>query len=213
MKLTVALLLTAVTYATAANIEQVTGREQVVGLPCGGCELVFTQIPKVIESVSRIAPAQEPGEPMQIDGVVRDQKGNPVTGVVVYAYQTNAKGIYPGADRSSSQSVTQHGELRSWAKTDATGRYRFNTIRPGGYPNTTIAQHVHMHVIEPGRVTYVIDDIVFTDDPRLTPETRKTYEHGRGGSGVVTPKKDAIGKWLVTRDIVLGKEVPGYPAR
>jgi protocatechuate 3,4-dioxygenase beta subunit len=210
MKLTVALLMTVVTYVSAATIDQVTGRERVVGLPCEGCELVFTGIPKVIESASRIAPPQEPGEPMQINGVVRDQQGKPVSGVVVYAYQTNAKGIYPGADRSSSQSMTRHGLLRSWAKTDATGRYRFDTIRPGGYPNTTIAQHVHMHVIEPGRVTYFIDDIVFTDDPRLTSETRKTYEHGRGGSGVVTPKKDAAGKWLVTRDIVLGQGVTGY---
>jgi len=174
---------------------------------------VFTNIPKTIESVSRIAPAKEPGEPMRIDGVVRDQGGRPVAGVIVYAYHTDAKGIYPGADRSSAKSSTPHGQLRSWAKTDAAGRYRFDTIRPGGYPNADIPQHVHMHVIEPGRCTYYIDDIVFTDDPKLTPEQRKSHMRGRGGFGVVTPKKDAGGTWLVTRDIVLGQGVPEYPAR
>jgi protocatechuate 3,4-dioxygenase beta subunit len=211
MKLAVALVAAASLVSSASAIDQVTGREQVVGLPCDGCAIVFTSIPKTIGSVSRIAPAQELGEPMRIDGVVRDQRGKPMAGIIVYAYHTNAKGIYPGSDRSSAQSTTPHGQLRSWAKTDAMGRYHFDTIRPGGYPNTDIPQHVHMHVIEPGRCTYYIDDIVFTDDPRLTAEQRKSHMRGRGGFGVATPKKDAAGTWLVTRDIVLGQGVPGYP--
>ncbi len=41
--------------------------------------------------------------------------------------------------------------------------YRFETIRPASYPNTKFAQHVHMHVVEPGRCTYFIDGTVFTD--------------------------------------------------
>ena len=213
MRLAVACLVATALVARPSVADQVTGRERVVGLPCEGCEIVFEQMPKVIETTSRIAPAREPGEPMQIDGIVRDQQGKPVAGVVVYAYQTNAKGLYPGADRSSSQSVTRHGQLRAWARTDAAGRYRFDSIRPGGYPGTTIPQHVHMHVIEPGRVTYYIDDIVFSDDPRLTPEQRKSHMRGLGGYGVVTPKRDAAGKWLVTRDIVLGQGISGYPAR
>ena len=64
-----------------------------------------------------------------------------------------------------------------------------------------------MHVIEPGRGTYYIDDIVFTDDPRLTPEQRKSHVTGRGGSGLVTPKRDSDGRLLVTRDIALGAQV------
>jgi protocatechuate 3,4-dioxygenase beta subunit len=67
-----------------------------------------------------------------------------------------------------------------------------------------------MHVIEPARCTYYIDEIVFTDDSRLTAEQRKSHP-GRGGSGIVTPKRDSTGTWLVTRDIVLGQAIPGYP--
>ena len=93
------------------------------------------------------------------------------------------------------------------------GLSRLDTIRPGGYPNTTIPQHVHMHVIEPGRCTYYIDDVLFDDDPRLTAAQRKSMDHGRGGSGIVVPKKDASGRWLVTRDVVLGAGVNGYPRR
>ena len=168
-------------------------------------------MPSTLDSAARIAAAGEPGEPMRIEGVVRNAAGRPASGVVVYAYQTDAKGIYPTEGRRAGQPAHRHGFLRGWAKTDATGRYRFDTIRPGGYPNTNIPQHVHMHIIEPGRFTYYIDDIVFTDDPRLTPEQRKSHSAGRGGNGVITPKRDSSGTWLVTRDIVLGQAIPGYP--
>ena len=185
---------------------QVTRREPVVGLPCEGCEAVFEGVPAKITSVARIAPTCEPGETMRIEGRFKDAQGKPVPGIVIYAYQTNAKGLYPPGP-------VRHGSLRGWVISDAAGRYTFDTIRPGGYPNTTIPQHVHMHVIEPGRCTYYIDDVLFDDDPRLTAAQRKSMDHGRGGSGIVVPKKDASGRWLVTRDVVLGAGVNGYPRR
>ena len=185
---------------------QVTRREPVVGLPCDGCEAVFEGLPAKLTSVARIAPAGEPGEPLRIEGLVKDAQGKPVPGIVIYAYQTNAKGLYPTG-------AVRHGALRGWVISDASGRYTFDTIRPGGYPGTAIPQHVHMHVIEPGRCTYYIDDVLFDDDPRLTPAQRKQMDHGRGGSGIVAPKKGAGGRWLVTRDVILGAGVSGYPCR
>ena len=156
-----------------------------------------------MESKGRIAPVAEPGEPLRITGIVRDRQRRPVAGIIVYAYQTDRTGIYP-------ESSTRHGRLRGWVRTDAEGRYQFDTIRPGGYPNTNIPQHIHLHVIEPGRGTYYIDEMVFSDDPRLTPENRKQLVTGRGGDGLVTPTRDSAGLWSVTRDIVLGQNVPGY---
>jgi len=184
--------------------EQTRRKEPVVGGPCEGCETVFEGMPAKLEWFSRIAPEGQPGKPLRIVGVVRDQKNWPVPGIIVYAYQTDMTGIYPKA-------ATAHGALRGWAKTDEQGNYGFDTIRPGGYPDSAIPQHIHMHVIEPGRVTYFIDDIVFSDDRRLTPEARKKFT-GRGGDGIVTPTVDA-GILTVTRDIYLGKNIPGYPAR
>jgi protocatechuate 3,4-dioxygenase beta subunit len=134
------------------------GREPVIGGPCEGCEWVFDGMPATLDWAGRIAPPNEPGTPMRIDGVVRDRGGKPAAGIIVYAYQTDAGGLYPAGSN-------RHGRLKGWVRTDANGRYRFDTVRPGGYPSTTIPQHVHMHVIEPGRGTYYIDDIVFTDDP------------------------------------------------
>ncbi len=185
-------------------------REPIVGLPCEGCEAVFEGLPKRPASSSRIAPLGEPGEPMRIEGTVRDRRGRPIEGVIVYAYQTNAQGLYVADEHAKSAAVARHGRLRGWARTDAAGRFQFDTIRPGGYPNGYTPQHVHMHVIEVGRCTYYLDELLFDDDPRLTPEKRSRLPD-RGGSGITHPRRDETGRWWVTRDIVLGQGIPGYP--
>jgi protocatechuate 3,4-dioxygenase beta subunit len=141
---------------------------------------------------------------------VFDPAGDPASGVVVYAYQTNDRGIYPPDDRYRGLAASHHGLLRGWAMTDAEGRYSFATIRPAGYPDSDLPAHVHMHVLEIGRCTYYIDDILFEDDPRLTERKKASMISGRGGSGLVTPPRDSAGVWVVRRDIHLGKNIPGY---
>lgn len=186
-------------------------REPVVGLPCEGCGAVFEGMPEILAANSTLASPEEPGQRMRIVGTVFAEDGRPAPGVIVYAYHTNARGIYPTDERFRGQAGFRHGRLRGWAKTDGNGRYRFDTIKPGGYPDTDIPAHVHMHVIEVGRCTYYIDDILFEDDPRLDAGKRRQLIRGRGGSGLVSPAKDADGNWTVTRDIFLGAEIPGYP--
>ncbi len=199
-----------------ARAEAPTGtlpREPIVGLPCEGCEAVFDRLPATLVSNSRIASREEPGQAMRIVGTVFARNGDPAPGVIVYAYHTNSRGIYPTDERRRGQPGFLHGLLRSWAKTDEKGQYRFDTIRPAGYPNTDLPAHVHMHVIEVGRCTYYIDDILFEDDPRLTAEKRRQLITGRAGSGLVLPQRDGDGSWTVRRDIFLGVEIPGYPER
>lgn len=191
--------------AAAEAVERVP----VIGGPCEGCEAVFDGLPERIASVTRIAPTDQSGEPLRIEGVVRDAQGRPAPGVIVYAYHTDAEGIYPRGPESWSRMARRHGLLRGWARTDSLGRYRFDTIRPASYPNSTIPQHVHMHVVEPGCCTYWIDDIHFEGDPHLTAQARRSMSRGRGGAGVATPKR-VDGVWVVERDIVLGANVPGY---
>ena len=169
---------------------------------CEGCEHVFVDRPAKPASAVRLVPAEEPGQRMVLQGTVRTRAGAPVPGIIVYAYQTNAAGQYP-------RGSTPHGSLRAWAISDAAGRYRFDTIRPGSYPSRDTPEHIHMHVIEPGRNTYYIDDLMFTDDPLLTERVRKSVSD-RGGPGILTPRRDAQGVWQVQRDITLGLNVPGY---
>lgn len=177
--------------------------EPVIGGPCEGCELVFVGMPEEIGPVARIAPTAESGEPMVLEGTVTERAGRPVPGVIVYAYHTDAAGVYPSAS-------TRHGRLRGWVRSDQDGDYRFDSIRPGPYPGRTTPAHVHLHVIEPGRATYWIDSVEFSDDPLLPEASRRPDPSARGGPGVVTPTRDAEGVWHVRRDIVLGHSIPGY---
>jgi hypothetical protein len=192
---------------------QVRGREPVVGLPCEGCGAIFVDLPDSLSFSSRIAPEDEPGEPMVIEGTVFDQEGRPAPGVIVYGYHTNAAGIYPQAARLRGTEASSHGRLRGWVRTDEEGRYRFRTIRPGAYPSRDNPEHVHMHVLEVGCCTYYLASIKFTDDPLLSGADREAAREGRGGNALVTPRRTAEGVWLVQRDIYLGRGVPGYPGR
>ena len=181
---------------------RISGQIPEVGHVCGS---VCDDIPGILDVESRIAPESEPGEPLVIDGVVRDRMGGPAQGIVVYAYHTNSNGIYPPDNRVP-------GVLRGWAKTDSEGRYRFRTIRPGPYPDDDIPAHVHLHVIEPGKVTYIVDDIIFTDDPLWPSRWAPDMRSGRGGDGLGDPVKDADGVWHIRNDIVLGDNIAGYDA-
>ena len=183
------------------------GKEVVlVGGPCDGCEAVFEDRPKKLKARARIAPKDEPGEPMVIEGTVMDADGKPVKGVIVYAYQTDATGRYRQPDDPKT-AAERHGRLRAFVRTGKDGGYRFDTIRPGSYPDSNNPQHVHMHVVEP-RCHYTIEDLHFTDDPLLTDAVRERMS-GKGGSGIATPtRKD--GTWWVRRDITLGLGVEDH---
>ncbi len=92
--------------------------------------------------------------------------------------------------------------MRGWAVTDAQGRYRFRTIQPAPYPDLTMPAHIHLMIGEPGRRPYYIDDIVFGGEFKVDDAYRRRQEF-RGGSGTVKLAKDARGRWLAKRGIVL----------
>lgn len=202
MRLSMFVFVSLLAVAQVADAARVTGEEVVVGQPCEGCEHVFAGLPSQLSTTARLAPPAQPGEPLRVSGTVKNTAGVPQANVVIYAYQTDRGGIYPRA-------ATRHGALRGWVRTDAKGRYVFSTIRPGAYPGANIPQHIHMHVIEPGRCTYYIGDVLFADDPFLTAPHRQRERNARGGSGIVRPAGSKSG-WTVNRDITLGLNVPGY---
>lgn len=168
---------------------------------CEGCEAIHERAHDGLPAVVAIAGPGEPGTPLVLRGRVMHPDGRtPAAGVVIYAYHTNAAGAYPPSD--AAPWARRHGALRGWVKTDARGTYEFRTVRPGGYPGRADPAHVHLVVKEPGRREYWIDDVVFTDDPRVTPHYVATQRR-RGGSGVVTPTRARDGSWLARRDIIL----------
>jgi protocatechuate 3,4-dioxygenase, beta subunit len=157
---------------------------------CEWCGVL--EAPPNITSSVTIAPATERGERMVLSGRVLKADRTPAAGVILYAYHTNVAGIYPRRG-SETGNARRHGYLRGWVKTDAQGRYRIESIRPGNYPTGRFAAHVHVVVGEPGKAEYTVPDFEFAGDP---------YLGDRGGEGVVTLVR-RNGVWYATRDIVL----------
>ncbi len=157
---------------------------------------------KVPLTTMTIADASEPGERLRITGTVylRDGK-TPAADVLVFAYQTNAAGVYPrrGDERGNAK---RHGYLRGWLRTDASGRYELLTIRPGVYPSRNEPAHIHMTISQPGHEEYWIDDIWFDGDALLTDRILARQKQ-RGGNGIIKLERDASGTWQGVRDIVL----------
>ncbi len=146
-------------------------------------------------STVQIAGPAEPGERLVITGTVYRTDGRtPAANVTLLAYQTNAKGIYPQRNASD-----ERGSLQGRLRTDAKGRYRIDTIRPGGYPGRVDPAHIHLVVQPEGKPEYHIDEIVFDDDPRVD------RVRGRRGYAIVKVVK-RNGLWTGTHDIILSRQ-------
>lgn len=151
---------------------------------CEGCEVVAERNPADLSPSLVLAAPDEPGERLQLTGrVVGADGATPVQGVVIYAHQTNAQGLYANGTPESVWS-RRHGRLRGWVRSDANGLYAFDTIKPAPYPDMTMPAHIHLYIQEPGRRAYYIDDVVFDGEFGVDAAYRAAQEL-RGGSGIV----------------------------
>jgi protocatechuate 3,4-dioxygenase beta subunit len=144
--------------------------------------------PRELGANARIAPVGEPGTPLLIHGrVFRSDGKTPASGVVVFAYHTDAKGLYDVA------SAGPHSwRLRGWARTDTEGRFEFTTIRPAPYPSRKAAAHVHLSIDGP-KIPRQDAGLTFEGDPLLTAAEREaSSKAGRFGSVLPVEVRDAV---------------------
>jgi len=182
--------------------------ERKVGDACDQCELMFEGMPSNLSWETKLAPPNEPGDPLIISGTIFKKDGKtPAVDVILYVYHTDNTGNYSPAP--GQKVAKHHGHLRGWMKTDARGRYLFMTIRPASYPNRKAPQHIHPLIKEPTTTLYWIDEFEFDDDPLLTEEHKKMSKN-RGGSGIIHLTKNQKGQWEGNRNIILGLNVPNY---
>ncbi|MBK8955201.1 MAG: intradiol ring-cleavage dioxygenase [Saprospiraceae bacterium] len=179
-------------------------------------EFTYYGIPRSVNAVDTSPGWHQTGQKLKIKGVIFKADGQtPAPGVLLYYYHTNTEGTYlhkPEIRRSMAPNDLgqTHGYIRGWVQTDQHGAYEIYTVRPGSYPGRTDPAHIHCTIKEPNDIAeYYIDDILFDDDPLLTERHRQRLEQ-RAGNGIVELVSDgelAIG----VRNIVLGKNIPGYP--
>ena len=64
--------------------------DRVVGGACDNCKLMFEGIPASFSWETKIAPSDEPGEPILIRGTIYHNDGKtPASGVILYVYHTD----------------------------------------------------------------------------------------------------------------------------
>lgn len=178
------------------------GRARADLYACEGCEAVAERDASTLPSILSLAGPAEPGERLRLSGRVLAVDGRtPVEGVVIYAHHTNSDGLYANGTSETTWS-RRHGRLRGWVRSDAQGRYAFETIKPAPYPDRTMPAHVHLFIQEPGLRPYYIDDVVFDGEFRVDADYRAGQEL-RGGSGIVQLGRDPDGVWTAIRDIRL----------
>jgi protocatechuate 3,4-dioxygenase, beta subunit len=147
---------------------------------------------------ARLTPPAEPGEPMVVSGVLFAPDGRaPVPGVTLYAYHTDARGLYaPDGDPP---------RLRGWMRTGADGGYELRSVRPAPYPGRTIPAHVHFNAWGAGYPRQWFEQLEFEGDPILTPE-RVERSRRLGRFGFVRPlARDKDGVWRCTFDLRLSR--------
>jgi len=146
--------------------------------------------PADLSSAATIVPANEPGEPLVIDGQVFSLDGTtPVPGIDVNAYNTDAQGHY------AANGSFYPPRLQGWARADAQGRFQIRTIRPGHYPGMHIPAHVHFGLWGAGYPFQYADEVRFAGDPYLSQEAVDRAREDGKFAMIVPIEKDANGVW------------------
>ena len=112
------------------------------------------------------------GERIVVSGRVLDANGRPVTNTLVEVWQANAAGRYPHQRDIHNAPTDPNFTGAGRTQTDAEGRYRFVTIRPGEYPwrnhyNAWRPAHIHFSLFGPAISTRLVTQMYFPGDPLL----------------------------------------------
>ena len=108
------------------------------------------------------------GEVINVTGRLLNIKGEPVASATIEVWQANSAGRYTHpADRNPAP-LDPNFDGFAAIKTDADGRYRFSTIKPGAYPVTpgvsSAIRPPHIHFRITGRTDELVTQMYFPDE-------------------------------------------------
>ena len=112
------------------------------------------------------------GQRIIVTGRVLDEAGKPVPNTVMEIWQANAAGRYIHSKDNWDAPIDPNFTGAGRVVTDAEGRYRFVTIRPGAYPwgnhnNAWRPAHIHLSLLGPAFATRLVTQLYFPDDPLI----------------------------------------------
>ncbi len=112
------------------------------------------------------------GERIVVTGRVIDERGRPVPNTLVEVWQANAAGRYVHKVDQHDAPLDPNFVGGGRCATDAEGRYRFYTVKPGAYPwgnhhNAWRPNHIHFSLFGPSYLTRLVTQMYFPGDPLL----------------------------------------------
>jgi protocatechuate 3,4-dioxygenase beta subunit len=110
------------------------------------------------------------GQRMVVEGRVVDSDGRPVRGQLIEVWQANAGGRYIHQRDQHPAPLDPNFTGAGRLLTDAQGRYRFVTIKPGAYPwrnhvNAWRPAHIHFSVFGSAFTQRLVTQMYFPGDP------------------------------------------------
>jgi len=117
--------------------------------------------------------AEEPlGERIVVSGRLLDEGAKPVRGALIEVWQANAAGRYKHQLDQHQAPLDPNFSGFGRTLTDAEGRYKFISIKPGAYPwgnhaNAWRPAHVHFSIFGAGLLSRLVTQMYFPGDPLL----------------------------------------------
>ncbi len=110
------------------------------------------------------------GERIIVTGRVLDEDGRPQPNTLVEIWQANACGRYVHVVDQHPAPLDPNFTGAGRAVTDADGRYRFVTIKPGAYPwgnhpNAWRPNHIHFSLFGSSFLSRIVTQMYFPGDP------------------------------------------------
>ena len=109
------------------------------------------------------------GQLIHLIGRVLNSRGEPVRGAKVEIWQANTHGRYAHPTDINTAPLDPNFQGFGVQTTDAEGRYRFKTIKPGAYPinpvNPSNVRPPHIHFDILGRKDRLVTQMYFPDEP------------------------------------------------
>ncbi|MFG2001900.1 protocatechuate 3,4-dioxygenase subunit beta [Spirillospora sp. NPDC048911] len=120
--------------------------------------------------LTRQAPGEPLGERIIVTGRVLDSRGRAVPGALVEVWQANSAGRYAHERDEHPAPLDPNFVGAGRCLTDADGRYRFVSIKPGAYPwrnhhNAWRPAHIHFSVFGTAFTQRLVTQMYFPGDP------------------------------------------------
>ncbi len=111
-------------------------------------------------------PGRAAGQVVHVMGRVLDLNGEPVREARIETWQANTHGRYTHPNDDNPAPLDANFEGFGIMTTDAEGRYRFKTIKPGAYPaGQGVVRPPHIHFIVSGRRDKLVTQMYFEGEP------------------------------------------------